>query len=112
MYENAQRMRFEELRSIAFGDISGVYAQVGTQLANPARIIKMINSTDVDITVSFDGVTDHDILTTNATGFVYDIGTNKSLSAPFFLDIGSSIYVKGTPTSGSVYVVVIYASSN
>lgn len=114
MYANAQRMRWEPIRSIAFGSISGTYAAIGTALPNPSRLIRIINTTNADVLISTDGTTNNDIIP--AGGFVlYDIMSNKSDSAGLFvLDQGSRIYVKqasGAPTSGNVYLVSIYASS-
>jgi hypothetical protein len=112
MYITAQRIRWEDLRSIAFGDISGTYEAVGDSLANPARIIKFLNQTDVDILVSTNGVDDKDLVP--AGGFsLYDMTANRpETNSGSFVDQGTTFYVKGTPTSGTFYVVVIYASSN
>lgn len=114
MYANAQRMKWETLRSIAFGSISGTYAGIGSVLANPSRLIRIVNTTNVDVLISTDGTIDNDIIP--AGGFIlYDIMSNRSESAGVFvLDQGSRMYVKqasGAPASGSVYLVSIYASS-
>ena len=114
MYANAQRMKWETLQSIAFGSISGTYATLGSALPNPSRLIRIVNTTNADILISTDGTTNNDIVP--AGGFVlYDIMSNRSDSAGVFvLDQGARLYVKqasGAPTSGSVYLVSIYASS-
>ena len=107
------RIRYEPLRSLAFGSISGVYAGVGLPFANPVRILKVTNLTDVPLLVSYNGVDDHDVVA--ATGFyLYDFASNQSAAAGLLEQpAGDRIYVKeavGAPTSGSVYVTVVYAS--
>jgi hypothetical protein len=108
------RVQFDTLRSLAYTGISGSYAQVGAAFAYPARIVKISNNTNADILVSFDGTTNHDYVA--AGGFVlYDYSTNKNntdIGGYFFQAIGTQVYVlsSGSPSSGSVYVTVIYAA--
>ena len=71
------RIRYEALRSLAFGGISGAYAGVGTAFADPVRILKITNLTDADLLISFDGVTDRDIIPAN-TVEVLDYGSNRA----------------------------------
>ena len=54
-------VRYEPIRTMAFGAITAAYQPVGTPLENPARILKIKNATDVVLYVSFDGVHDHEI---------------------------------------------------
>ena len=99
----------EELRSLAFGSISGTYAGVGTSISNPARIFFVQNLTDVTCTFSFNGVTDHFVLA--ASGFLLlDVTSNKTVSQGFYIAEGSRLYVKGSPSSGSVYLTVFYGT--
>lgn len=109
------RIRYEPLRSLAFGGISGSYAAVGTIFANPVRILKITNLTDADLLISFDGVTDRDIIPAS-TIEVLDYGSNKAdTGGQLDQSVGDRVYVKqasGAATGGSVYVTVIYASAN
>jgi len=109
------RIRYEPLRTLAFGGISGTYAGVGIAFANPVRMLKITNTTDANLLISFDGVNDRDIIPAG-TIEVLDYGSN-SASPVGQLDqsVGDRVYVKqsgGAATSGSVYVTVIYASAN
>lgn len=109
---NGQRVRFEPLRSLAFGSISGAYAAVGTGFSNAARMLMVDNLTDSTITVSFDGVTDHMIIA-SMSGKIIDYGSNRVGQVNQLEQAqGTVVYVKGTVTSGSVYVSVIYAATN
>ncbi len=107
----AVRAQFEILRTIAFGDISGVYAGIGTAFSNPCRTLYIVNATDGLLTFSDDGVNDKFVIAAS-TSLIIDIGSNKA-STGGCLDIaqGTRIYVKGTPTSGAVYLTVIYGKA-
>jgi hypothetical protein len=103
------RFQFEPLRSLAFGSISGTYAGVGTALSHPARGYIIENLTDETVTFSFDGVNDHFVLPTNGL-YIQDVTTNRYQDDGFFLAEGERLYVKGSPTAGSVYFSVQYGA--
>jgi hypothetical protein len=113
--DNAIRVRFEPLRSLAFGSISGTYAAIGTALANASHLLKVDNLTDVTQTISFDGINDHFVVPAQS-GLVLDFSSDMVLPAgKLFLSQGTIIYVKqtaGAPSTGSVYVSSMYASVN
>jgi hypothetical protein len=98
----------ETLRTIAFGSISGTYMGVGTAFLNPIRLIHITNTTDVLLTFSFDGINDHQVVP--ASSFVLlDITANATINGQgFFIAQGTRIYVKGSPTLGSVYLSAYY----
>lgn len=110
---NQVRVQFDAIRSIAHGNIGSGYAAVGSATTAPARIIKIYNATNEDLYISFDGSTNHDIVQT-ATFQTYEFCTNSSLQGGYFeLANNTTIYTKevGTgPSSGSLYVTVIYAT--
>lgn len=106
----ASRLQFEDLRSLAFGSISGTYAGVGTKISNPARAILVNNATDVLMIFSIDGVNDHFVLPAS-TSLVLDIQANKSNIEGFYMAKGDRLYVKdnsAAASSGAVYFSVIY----
>jgi len=107
------RIRYEDLRSLGFASITGSYATVGTAFVNPVRILKVTNTTDVNILVSFDGVGDQDIVAANSA-YVYDYTANKSTQSGFAeQSAGERIYVKAEsdlPTLGNIYVTIIYVA--
>ena len=105
------RLMPEALRTLAFGSISGTYAKLGTPLANAARVLYFFNTTDVLITFSLDGTTDHFIIPTD-TGFVFDIASNKSdQSGILYIASNTQVYVKGSPSSGSVYLTSFFGAN-
>ena len=108
----AVRLGAETLRTLAFGSISGTYAAVGTALLNPARQIIITNTTDVLLTFSFDGVNDHFVLPANAF-LLLDVTSNMTLvGGTLVIAQGQRIYVKGTASSGSVYLSSFYGAGS
>ena len=103
----------EPLRSLAYTGISGAYALIGSGLVWPSRILKFTNTTNVSVTISWDGTNDHDIIPPNSF-CLYDFSTNKIVEQGWFATGGQRFYVKGTstnPSSGSVYVTTFFGLS-
>lgn len=106
-------VRFDSLRTLAFGGISGTYAAVGTPLGNNWRIVKITNNTNGDLFISADGTTDN--LFVPAMSFtLYDLATNAPPLAQtdnFVMQIGTQFYAKQStaPTSGALYIEGVYA---
>jgi hypothetical protein len=107
--------RFDALRSLAFGGISGTYATVGTPLTVNWKMFKITNNTNGDLFISADGTTDN--LFIPALSFtLYDLSTNAppvSQSDAFSMSIGTQFYAKQStaPSSGSVYIEGVYAKA-
>ncbi len=112
---NSIRIAFSSLQSRAFGSITGTYAVVGAAFTNPARLIKITNTTDQNILISFNGLDDNDILPAGSAQ-IYDYGTNRSSNGSTAEQpLGTQVFVKAetsNPGSGSVYVTVIYLSES
>lgn len=108
---NSQTVSFDELRSLAFGGISGSYAAIGTPFEHPVRLICISNNTDGDVVLSTDGVTD--MLFIAAGSFkLFDLNTNRKHSDQVWvLPTGTQFYVKQVtaPTEDSVYIEALYA---
>lgn len=100
----------EDLRSLAFGSISGAYAQIGTDFEFPSRILVIQNFTDKQMIFSFNGVDDH--LTLPSGGqIVLDVTANKTVTGgAAYFSAGIGIFVKQVvaPGSGSVYVSTFF----
>ncbi|SRR6266403_326267 len=108
---SALRIVPETLKSLAFGAISGTYAGIGSAFSNPVRIMHVLNNTDVLITFSVDGVNDHWVLPTNSF-LLLDLTANAtSIAGASYIGVGTRVYAKGAPGSGSVYVAVWYGTN-
>lgn len=106
-------IQFENLRTLAFGSITASYVGVGVSFVNAIRILSLVNTTDVDLLVSLNGIDDK-IIVPATSGKVYDFGTNKAdQSGVLDLSAGTRVYVKrasGAPASGSFYVETAFAA--
>jgi len=107
------KVKLEELRSLAHGSIGAAYMGVGTAIDNPARMLLIQNFTDEDMMFSFDGITDHFPVKTEAA-IILDVSANKTIDSGFFFEKGTRLYVKqmSAPSSGSVYLTAFYGSED
>ena len=107
------RANLEELRSLAFGGISGTYAAVGTPAENPCRLICFTNNTEGDMIFSRDPLISAGEIFVAAGSFkLLDIQSNLNVNKEdrFVFDQGTQWYVKQleAPVSGSVYIEMLY----
>lgn len=105
-----KELSYDDLRTLAFGGIGAAYAIVAAPFSRPVRLLKIVNTTNKNVTVSADGVSDNDIVPTNSFT-LYDLTANKVRDEGAFFRVGHGVWVKSTdgvaPGSGAVYVVVI-----
>ncbi len=52
----------DTLRSLASSSITGAYQALGTPLTRRIRLVKFLNLSSQPITISWDGVNDHDVI--------------------------------------------------
>ncbi len=104
--------RFDTIRTLAFGGISGTYAVVGTPIMNNWREFRIVNATNGDIFISADGVNDNFFLPAN-TFLLWDLSTNAPINENdnFALSLQTQFFARQStaPTSGAVYIEGIYA---
>lgn len=107
---NGLKIRTEACKTLAFGSIVAGYTAVGTPVGEASQIVHIQNHTDAMLWFSYDGVIDHFPLAAGSF-LVLDITTNKDNAQGYFLQKGTSLYVKrlGIPTSGSVYFTSYYS---
>jgi hypothetical protein len=104
--------KVDALRTVAYGSITSSYASVGNPFAYQARIICFTNTTNEDMLFSMDGSTDQLIVPAGSFK-LFDITMNHRPTNmdDFCFAIGTQCYVKYTssPSSGAVYIEVVYA---
>lgn len=109
------RAQVDVLRTLAFGSIGATYAPVGTSFAFPARIICFTNTTNENVVFSMDGSTDQLIVPAGSFK-LFDVTTNHRPvnQDDFCFAVGTQWYVRYLvgPTSGAVYIEVVYAEPN
>lgn len=102
-----QRVAWETLRSIDSATFTGSYQNLGSPLAHPSYICKLVNNSTVLVTISIDGINDMDVAPSNSF-WLYDegkVGMNSQYPA---LPQGTQIMVKGSAGTGLVYLVSQY----
>lgn len=104
------RIAWETLRTLA-APFTGAYQAVGDPLEHPSYICKLVNNSDVLVTISIDGIEDVDVAPANSF-WLYDEGKVGSSSQFPALQKGTQIYIKGTAGTGDVYLVSQYIIVN
>lgn len=107
------KAKVDLLRTLGFAGIAGTFNPVGTPFAYQARIICFTNTTTEDVIFSMDGSTD-ELIVPAGSFKLFDITTNHRPvnQDDFCFAIGTQWYVRyasGAPSSGSVYIEVVYA---
>lgn len=105
-----QRINWEPLRSVDSATFTGTYAAVGSPLAHSAYILKLVNNSNVLVTVSIDGVSDIDVCPANSF-WLYDEDTSGN-PTPEGIPQGTQVFVKGTVGVGLVYLVSQFIVTN
>lgn len=101
------RIGWEKLRSIDSTTFTGSYQDFGVALLYPSYKLKVVNNSNVLITISIDGIDDIDVAPPNSY-WLYDETMTINHE---FLPGGTQIYIKGTSgpsNSGNVYLVSQY----
>jgi hypothetical protein len=99
------RLQWETLRSVDSAALSGSYVAIGGPLLHPSYILKLVNNSNVLVTVSIDGATDIDVCPASSF-FLYDEdeGNNAHIAAPQ----GTQFFIKGAAGTGLIYLVSQY----
>ena len=97
MSNSGVRLKPEALRLVAFGAINAAYTLLGAAFTHTIKMIVFINTTDKDVYVSLDGVTDQMLIIAGSQR-IYDLKTND-----FFLETGNTVYIKysAVPSTGN-----------
>lgn len=102
-------VRFDAVRSVAFGAITNSYLPIGSRLSHAMRVLHFINATDGDMMISFDGTTDNAPVIADSFS-LYDLTSDEDSNEMFRYEIGTQIYIKflTAPSKGTFYIVAIY----
>ena len=97
----AKKAKFCPLITVPTASITGTYLAVGDPFMAPICAIYIVNDTNGDVVVSFDGVTDH-LYVRNNQFHNYDISIVNGASGGICFPIGTQIYVKDGLISGTI----------
>ena len=98
----------------AGASLTNAYQAGTTPLPNPCIIFKIVNNSSKDVTISYDGTTDHDYVPAG-TVLLYNFQANSQPNN-FVCSLAAStiIYVKAVAGAGtgSVYIIGYYQATN
>lgn len=104
--------QFEAQKSLGFASIGATYAPVGSAFLHPIRILYLLNLTDGDVQVSFDGINDHLVVPNRTNGIFPPLyfTQGKVQDSLLMLREGTVVYVKDitATTAGAFYVCAVY----
>jgi hypothetical protein len=98
------------LSSIASSGMSSSYQLLSATAGIPHSciMIRIVNNSNKDVTLSYDGTNDHDYIPT-MTSVLLEFQTNSQpQNQVCSLALGTKLYVKGTAGTGSVYLSGFY----
>lgn len=104
----ALRIFPETLRSIDSATFTGSYQTLGTVLSFPSRVLKITNDSNTDITLSWDGVNDHEFIPAGSF-ILLDFTANAVSDSTLVAVAGTQFYVKGSVGTGGVYLSSYFA---
>ncbi len=105
--------RADGIRSLAFGSISGTYANIGTFLDHTVRQIMVTNTTDQLLMFSFNptGTTPDHFVVPASTSMIIDITANKTEQPGWFIQKRTQMGVRdlgSAASSGTVYISAFF----
>lgn len=102
----------DTLRSVDSATFNGAFQKIGTPLLYASCLVKAVNNSNVLVTISWDGVNDHDVLP--ATSFtLYDVCSDAGSQRGLYVPQGTQFYVNGAAGGGNnglVYIVSFHTS--
>lgn len=105
------RIRPITLASIASSSVTSSYQAINsTGLPGSCFLIRIMNGSNQSITLSFNGVDDHEVVLASST-LQLDFQNNAQPSGYVaLLNKGATIYIKGTAGTGTVYLSGYYVT--
>jgi len=110
----SSRAEYAKLRRVLFGDISGVYATVGTKVEHAPVAVTLINNTDADLVLSTSGAEDNQDFPAGLS-IVLDLSSNKVNEKGLYFEKGTQLYIKSLsalPSSGYFSFSYVYGSAD
>jgi len=98
----------EELRSYDSSGGDSTFQEIGASFSHPIRMLKFKNNSNVDITISYDGTTDQDIILAGDRE-IEDLTSNKTINDGFVRHHGTQVFAKSSAGTGDLYLIAIYA---
>ncbi|HEC66599.1 MAG TPA: hypothetical protein ENI23_15090 [bacterium] len=105
MSDYGKRMIPFILKTIDATTFDGTLLPVGSPTTKLLRMIRFINNTDQDVTISWDGVdvAGHDFFP-SLTSLTLDVTANKTDTQGYFVAVGTQFFVSATVGTGIFYI--------
>ena len=103
------KLAWETLRSVDSATLAGAYVALGGPLLHPSYILKLVNASNILVTVSIDGSTDIDVAPANSFWLYDEDEGNQEHPA---MPQGTQIFIKGAAGVGLIYLVSQYRVQN
>lgn len=109
---NGLRLIPETLRSRDSTTFTGSFQTLGTPLNYACCLVKIVNNSNVLATISWDGLTSHDIVPANSFT-LYDVCSDAGAQRGLYVPQGTQFYVSGAAggtNAGLIYLVAFHTS--
>jgi hypothetical protein len=102
-------VKAEILTSIDASTLSPTYQPININgLQNPCFMLRIINNSDKDVTISYDGIDDHEFVSTLSTATLLFQTNSQPGNHVALMPRGITVYAKGTAGSGFIYLSAYY----
>ena len=99
--DQSTRIKFNPLINFNAASLTGSYVAFGS-FTYPCRIMHIVNDSDEDVYVSFDGGTTDHLFIKAGSYLLYDFGTNRGNSAPALDLPPDGMVIKGAAGTGAI----------
>lgn len=87
--------------------LNGTYQAIGNPLPKSCFLVKIVNESNVGVSVSTDGTTDQDRAPAGAF-FLYDESANANREGGAYIPAFTQFYIKGAAGIGNIYLIGQY----
>lgn len=105
------RIYFEKLRSLDSSTMSSssIYYKIGTPLVYPSYKIKIVNNSNVLVTISIDGASDYDVLPAGSFTLYDNAQAQMSTANLPCISVGTQFSAKAASSgTGLIYITTQY----
>lgn len=98
-------------RTISAATFTGSFIVLGAPLPQACFMIRIVNETDVDVAISYDGTTPHDYIPTETQVTLGFQGNSQPNNYTALIPKGTQVYVRGSAGSGNIYLIGYFQSN-
>ena len=88
--------------------LTGGFDLVNTGLTEACFVLRIVNDSNSDVIISYDGVTNHDYVVAGTSLQIYAQASAQPASYVALFRKGQRVFVKGTAGVGLIYVVAYF----